>query len=214
MALTRPSIKETLSKAGVPAENMDEAINAIIAGHTATVDALKEKIDTAEAGKGDYDKIKAENESLKQQLSEMKQSADDSAKYKADYEALKTEYDGYKADVETKAAKAESDRAFTAWLKEQGYSEKGAAKIVKYGGFTLEFNKDGSIKNADKLAENVSAEWNEYKEQRTVEGAKTENPPTNIGASMTKQDIINIKDTAERQKKIAENPELFGLPKQ
>lgn len=214
MALTRPTLKEILSKAGVSAENMDDAIKEIIAGHTATVDALKERLDAVEKNAETVEKLKADADKYKTELEEAKKTIADGEKYKKDYDTLKSEYDGYKADVETKAAKAESDRAFTAWLKEQGYSEKGAAKIVKYGGFTLEFNKDGSIKNADKLAENVSAEWNEYKEQRTVEGAKTENPPTNIGASMTKQDIINIKDTAERQKKIAENPELFGLPKQ
>ena len=214
MALTRPTLKEILSKAGVSAENMDDAIKEIIAGHTATVDALKERLDAVEKNAETVEKLKADADKYKTELEEAKKTIADGEKYKKDYDTLKSEYDGYKADVETKAAKAESDRAFTAWLKEQGYSEKGAAKIVKYGGFTPEFNKDGSIKNADKLSESVSAEWNEYKEQRTVEGAKTENPPTNIGASMTKQDIINIKDTAERQKKIAENPELFGLPKQ
>jgi len=39
------------------------------------------------------------------------------------------------------------------------------------------------------------------------------NPPGNNGKSnsMTKEKIMSIKNTAERQKAISENPELFGL---
>ena len=99
-------------------------------------------------------------------------------------------------------------------MKGQGYSEKGASKIVKYGGFVPEFDKDGNIKNAEKLTESVNSEWSEYKETVHTEGAKTATPPQNTGGkSITKEEIMNIKNTAERQKKIAENPELFGLPK-
>lgn len=212
MALTRPTLKEILSKAGVSAENMDDAIKEIIAGHTATVDALKERLDAVEKNVETVEKLKADADKYKTELEEAKKTIADGEKYKNDYDTLKAEYDGYKADVETKAAKAESDRAFTAWLKEQGYSEKGAAKIVKYGGFTPEFSKDGTIKNADKLSESVSAEWSEYKAKEHVEGARTETPPTNTGGNtITREDILKIPNTAERQKAIAENGALFGI---
>lgn len=212
MALTRPTLKEILSKAGVSAESMDDAIKEIIAGHTATVDALKERLDAVEKNVETVEKLKADADKYKTELEEAKKTIADGEKYKNDYDTLKAEYDGYKADVETKAAKAESDRAFTAWLKEQGYSEKGAAKIVKYGGFTPEFNKDGTIKNADKLSESVNAEWSEYKASEKTEGARTETPPTNTGGNtITREDILKIPNTAERQKAIAENGALFGI---
>ena len=57
MALTRPAVKEILSKAGVAAENMDEAVKEIIAGHTATVDALKEKIENADSNIAAVEKL-------------------------------------------------------------------------------------------------------------------------------------------------------------
>lgn len=190
----------------------DEQIESVIKMHSDTVNALKAQITAATVTKEDFDKLKAENANLKQQLSESKQAAETNAKYKADYEALKGEYDGYKADIETKAAKAETEEVFTKWLINDGYTEKGANKIVKYGGYTVELNKDRTIKNADKLRESISAEWPEFKTVKKVEGANTETPPNNTGgAKKTKAEILSIKDAVERQQAIKENPEVFGI---
>lgn len=190
----------------------DEQIESVIEMHTETINALKDKLDAAESGKEASDKLKADYDKLKADYDEIKKSAADNAKYKEQYESTKAEYDKFKTDTETKAAKATADATFTKWLRDNGYTEKGAAKIVKYGGFTPEFNKDGTIKNADKLSESVNAEWSEYKAQKHIEGAKTETPPTNTGGNtITKEDILKIPNTAERQKAIAENGALFGI---
>lgn len=210
MALTRPTLKEILSKAGVSAENMDDAIKEIIAGHTATVDALKERLDAVEKNVETVEKLKADADKYKTELEEAKKTIADGEKYKNDYDTLKAEYDGYKADVETKAEKAEADKAFTKWLTDNGYTDKGANKIVKYGGFAPEFNKDGTIKNADKLGESIAAEWSEYKVTDRTEGAKTETPPKTGGkVKMTKAEIIAIKDASERQQAIKDNLDVF-----
>lgn len=204
MALSRKSLKAM----GLT----DEQIESVIEMHSDTVNDLKDQITAATANKEDFDKLEAENKNLKTQLSESKQAAADAEKYKKDYESVKNEYDTFKSDVETKAAKAEADKAFTKWLTDNGYSEKGATKIVKYGGFKPEFNKDGTIKSADKLNESISAEWSEYKITSKTEGAKTENPPTNTGGNtVTREDILKIPNTAERQRAIAENGALFGI---
>ena len=180
----------------------EQQIQSVIDMHTETVNALKEKIDL----KADYDKIKAEYD-------ELKKSVADNEKYKEQYENTKAEYEKFKTDTEAKAAKATADATFTKWLRDNGYTEKGAAKIVKYGGFTPEFNKDGTIKNADKLSESVNAEWSEYKASEKTEGARTETPPANTGGTQakTKEEIMKIENTADRQKAIAENHELFGI---
>ena len=214
MALKRTQIKEILSKAGVSTENMDKAIEEIIAGHNATVEALKDDIAELKANATDYTDMKAKFDEQSKELETVKKQLAESDDYKGKYETVKKEYDDYKSDVDGKEKKAKSDIAFKEWLKGQGYSEKGASKIVKYGGFVPEFDKDGNIKNAEKLTESVNSEWSEYKETVHTEGAKTATPPQNTGGkSITKEEIMNIKNTAERQKKIAENPELFGLPK-
>lgn len=191
----------------------DEQIDSIVEMHSESINGLKERLEAAEADKSAADKIKSDYEQAKSQLEELKKAADENAKYKADYEALKGEYDGYKSDVEAQKAKETTDKAFTKWLKENGYTENGSAKIVKYGGYTPEFNKDGTIKNAEKLAETIGNEWAEYKTKTVVESARAEQPPTNTGgkAVTTKEDIMKIENTAERQKAISEHKDLFGL---
>ena len=42
-------------------------------------------------------------------------------------------------------------------------------------------------------------------------GAKVDNPPKTGKATKTKEEIMAIKDTAERQAAIAENHEAFGF---
>ena len=214
MSLKRSQIKEILSKAGVSAENMDTAIEEIITGHNATVDALKDDIADLKANSQNYTDIKTKFDAQSTELKNVKKQLAETEDYKGKFETIKKEYDDYKSDVDGKARKAQSDTAFKKWLLSQGYSETGAGKIVKYGGYTPEFDKDGNIKNADKLSESVKGEWGEYHGTTRVEGAKTATPPQNAGGkSITKEEIMNIKNTAERKKKIAENPELFGLPK-
>lgn len=214
MSLKRAQIKEILSKAGVSAENMDTAIEEIITGHNATVDALKDDIAELKANNQGYTDMKSKFDTQAQELEAVKNQLAEMENYKGKYETVKADYDKFKSDVDGKEKKAQSDTAFKKWLISQGYSETGAGKIVKYGGYAPEFDKDGNIKNADKLSESVKGEWGEYHGTTRVEGAKTATPPQNTGGkSITKEEIMNIKNTAERQKKIAENPELFGLPK-
>lgn len=190
----------------------DEQIESVIEMHTDTVTGLKDKLDAAESGKESSDKLKADYDKLKADYDAIKQTIAENEKYKEQYETTKAEYEKFKTDTEAKATKAAADATFTKWLRDNGYTEKGAAKIVKYGGFTPEFNKDGTIKNADKLSESVNAEWSEYKASEKTEGAKTETPPTNTGGNtISKEDILKIPNTAERQKAIAENGALFGI---
>ena len=202
MALLRKSLKAM----GLT----DEQIESVIEMHSETVNDLKDQITAATANKEDFDKLKTENESLKVQLAESKQTIADAEKYKNDYESVKKEFETFKADVESKATKAESDKAFAKWLTDNGYTDKGASKIIKYGGFAPEFNKDGTIKNADKLGESIAAEWSEYKVTDRTEGAKTETPPKTGGkVKMTKAEIIAIKDASERQQAIKDNLDVF-----
>ena len=44
MALQKARLKEILSEAGCDAEHLSDAVEAILSGHVATVEALKEQI--------------------------------------------------------------------------------------------------------------------------------------------------------------------------
>lgn len=190
----------------------DEQIESVIEMHTDTVTGLKDKLDAAESGKESSDKLKADYDKLKADYDAIKQTIAENEKYKEQYETTKAEYEKFKTDTETKAAKAAEDATYTKWLKGKGYPDKVAAKIVKSGEFNPEFDEHRAIKNGDKLSEEVDAEWGDFKTKERTEGAKTETPPTNTGGNtITREDILKIPNTAERQKAIAENGALFGI---
>lgn len=212
MALRRSDLKEILSEAGVTAEKIDAAVSAIIDRHTATVDKLKD--DIAEL-KTESAKVTELTEKLTKSEADLK-TAQDALKaaepYKGKYEQEHADFEAFKTDVSGREAKAKTDKLFTDWLKAQGYSDAGTAKIVKYGGFTPEFDEKGTLKDADKLTESVKAEWGEYANSPVkTEGVKTAQPPATKPSGMTKEDIMKIKDPTERINAIKANPEAFGL---
>ncbi len=204
MALSRKSLKAM----GLT----DEQIESVIEMHTETVTGLKDKLDAAESGKESSDKLKADYDKLKADYDAIKQTIAENEKYKEQYETAKAEYEKFKTDTETKAAKAAVDAAFTKLLKGRGYSDKVAAKIVKSGEFNPELDKDETIKNEDKLSEEVDTEWGDFKTKERTEGAKTETPPKTGGkVKMTKAEITAIKNPSERQQAIKDNLDVFGI---
>ena len=210
MALTKAQVREILSAAGVTSENMSEAVDKIIDGHLTSVNALRE----------DVAKYKADAEKLptvQKELDDMKANTNDSWKEKHD--KLKDEFDQYKNDVQAKETKSAKEAAYRAILKDANLSEKGIEKAVKYAEWDkIELDSDGKVKGANDHIKAVREEWAEYVTTTTTTGAKTSTPPVNNGgAKLTKAEIYAKDDrgryklsTAERQKALAENPELLN----
>lgn len=199
MALTR----KFLTALGIEADKADEIISA----HTESVEALKAQRDEY---KTKWDEVKddvSKSSDLQKQLDELKKDS-----YKVKYEALKEEYTKYKADQEANATKAAKETAYKALLKELGISEKRLDAILKVTDLSkIELDKEGAIKDADKLKTDAKAEWEDFIVTKETKGANTATPPANTGGKMSKDDILKIKDTSERQKAMAENHELFGF---
>lgn len=138
---------------------------------------------------------------------------------KAEYDKLKGEFDQYKNDVQAKETKAAKEAAYRAILKDANLSEKGIEKAIKYADWDkIQLGEDGKLKGANDHIKAVREEWAEYVTTTTTTGAKTSTPPANNGgAKLTKAEIY-AKDengryklsTAERQKALAENPELLN----
>ena len=188
----------------------EEKIDQIIEAHSETVDALK----------ADRDSYKEDTEKLKdvqKELDDLKAKGDDGWKEKHD--RLKAEFDQYKNDVQAKETKAAKEAAYRAILKDANLSEKGIEKAVKYADWDkIELDADGKLKGANDHIKAVRDEWAEYVTTTTTTGAKTSMPPANNGgAKLTKAEIY-AKDehgryklsTAERQKALAENPDLLN----
>lgn len=210
MALTKAQVREILSAAGVTSEKISEAVDKIIDGHVTSVNALRE----------DIAKYKADAEKLptvQKELDDMKANSNDGWKEKHD--KLKDEFDTYKKDVEAKETHNKKVEAYKAILKDANLSEKGIEKAVKYAEWDkIELDADGKLKGASDHIKAVREEWAEYVTTTTTTGAKTSTPPANNGGTKLTKAEIYAKDehgryklsTAERQKALAENPELLN----
>lgn len=203
MALPKARLKEILSEAGCDSEHIGDAVEKILSGHVATVDALKEQIAGLEEQVKTYEGEHEELETLR--------------KNGGDLSALQKEYDDFKAEVESEKAKAKKESAFRDLLKEAGISEKRFSSIIKCSGDDIngiEFDEEGKVKGSSDLVEKVKADWSDFIESSHTEGVKTPTPPSNNGSktTMTREQIRSIADPVARQKAMMENPSLFGLP--
>lgn len=188
MALTR----KFLSALGIEADKIDEIITA----HTEVTDALKQ----------DRDKYKADAErvpALEAEIDTFKKAQEKGEKdpYKVKYEAIKEEYEAFKNDVSAKETKNKKESAYKQLLKDAGVSEKRIDAVLKVSDVDgIEFDDDGKVKDADKLTEGIKKEWADFIQTKTTEGANVANPPsTTSNKAKTKEEIMKIKDTTERQ---------------
>lgn len=202
MSLTRKMLKAM----GIEEEKIDQIIEA----HSETVDSLKADRDSY---KEDAEKLK----DVQKELDDLKAKGDDGWKEKHD--RLKDEFEKYKTDVQAKETKAAKEAAYRAILKDANLSEKGIEKAVKYAEWDkIELGADGKLKGANDHIKAVREEWAEYVTTTTTTGAKTSTPPANNGGTkLTKAEIYEKDEhgryklsTAERQKALAENPELLN----
>ena len=196
MALTR----KFLSAMGIDSDKIDEIINA----HRETVDGLK---DEAEKYKADAEKLPA----VQKELNEAKEAManGDKSPYKVKYEAkveelneLQKEFDDFKADVDAKEITAKKTDAYRQLLKDAGVSEKRIDAVLRVSDIdSVELDKDGKIKDADKLTEAIKSEWADFIVDVSEQGARTATPPDNNGGRkvLTKEEILKIQDTSERQ---------------
>ena len=202
MSLTRKMLKAM----GIEEEKIDQIIEA----HSETVDSLKADRDSY---KEDAEKLK----DVQKELDDLKAKGDDGWKEKHD--RLKAEFDQYKNDVQAKETKAAKEAAYRTILKDANLSEKGIEKAVKYAEWDkIELGEDGKLKGANDHIKAAREEWAEYVTTTTTTGAKTSTPPVNTGGSKLTKAEIYARDehgryklsTAERQKALAENPELLN----
>ena len=199
MAFTR----KVLEALGIDKEKIDTIIEA----HTEVTDALK----------AERDQYKAEAEKVPQltkELEEAKTASNDTdgTAWKDKYEKSKKAFDEYKEEQTKKEIVAKKDAAYRKLLKEAGVSEKRYDAVMRLTDLSqIELNEDGTIKNTADELKHIKTEWSDYIGTTKTEGAEQHNPPSGSGGStMTKADILKIKDRNERQKAIAENLELFG----
>ena len=112
----------------------------------------------------------------------------------------------------TIASRSAKETAYKKLLAEAGVSEKRIGAVLKVSDLSkIELDKDGNVKNSDKLTENIKSEWADFIVTKSTQGADTAKPPTNTGGKvLSKAEIMKIKDTSERQKAWADYLENEG----
>ena len=184
----------------------DEQVDTIIEAHADTVDGLK----------ADVSKYKTDAEklpSVQKELDDLKAKGDDGWKEKHD--KVKKDFDEYKTGVESEKSKAAKEKAARAYFESKNIIGKSLelamrASAAEIAGLDLDGEK---IKDTAVLDGLVAGDLAALVGSTTVRGNNPANPPANngSGSTKTKEDILNIRDGAERRKAMAENPQLFGL---
>ena len=189
----------------------EEQVDTIIEAHTEVTDGLKEQI---KQYKADADKL----EGVQKELDDLKSAGDGG--YKSKYESEKKAHDELKASVAKEKAYASKESAYRELLKAAGVKDKFIDTIVRAERSTIEgLNiEDGKVEGSDTLTEAAKKNWEDFIVTQQVVNTKVENPPANTGGAKLTKDEIYAKDehgryklsTAERQKALAENPELMN----
>lgn len=193
---TRAEIRAILGDA-----NTDEIENRLIALHLAVVDPLKD----------DLQKYKADSERLtdvQKELDGLKANNGDD--FKAKYESEHSAFEDYK-----KAVQAEKDNAIKADLVRAYFEEKGITGKnldIAMRGASKEIEaiklEDGKITDVSELDALIAGDYSGLVVETSTKGAPTATPPTGSGnksgAQMTRAEIAQIKDTAQRQRAYAE----------
>ena len=198
MAFTRATIRNLAKESGV--ELPKELEDALVSEHLTARNAYAEE------------QVKAE---LEKQPAEKAVNVKDSEEYKT----LEKSFNDYKAEIANKQAKEAKEKAVRAFYESKGITGKNLEIAIRgsraeIDGIELDGDK---IKDASTLDALVKGDFSGLVATTTTKGANTANPPANNGGDkLTKADIYKkdekgryVMSTAERQKALAENPNLM-----
>lgn len=195
MALTRKYLKSM----GLT----EEQVESIIDAHTETLEGLKNKAEQYEA---DAKRLK----DVEKELNDLK--AGDGKDYKKLWEDEKTAHSKTKSDFEAKETAEKVKGAYRAMLKEAGVSEKYLETVLRATDLkAVKLDKDGALEGVEALKESAKAEWADFISTTQTKGATVATPPGNAGAKKysSREEIMKIADTQERQAAIQAHPDLF-----
>lgn len=203
MSLTRKMLKAM----GIE----DEKIDQIIEAHAETVDGLKADVEKYKAEAKDLPNVKKQLDETEKELEAAKKDG-----WKEKHDAVKKELDDYKAEQTRKETNAEKEKAVRAYLESKNIKDGNLTIAMR--GLKAEIDaaelEDGKIKDTKAFDDLIAGELAGLVTTTTTKPAPNPaNPIKNTGGAMTKEQILEIKDGAERRKAMMGNPSLFGLDK-
>ncbi len=184
----------------------EEQVDAIIEEHTNVKSSLQKKMDDANEELDALKDVEKENRNLKKQL-ENKDGENWEEKFNEEHEA----FENFKKDIEAGKQKKVLEKAYAKLLKEQGIGEKHIDSIIRVTDFKgMKVDKDGNLEKTEELVKDISEKWSGFKVNVEETGAGTQTPPKGGSTKYnSREEIMKIKNTTERQEAIAANPQLF-----
>lgn len=170
--------------------------NKLIALHLGVVDPLK---DDVQRYKADAEKLP----DLQRKLEEASKGDD----YKEKYDSLVAQITGEKAQ-------AAKEKAARAYFQSKGIPAESMGLVIRGAKAEIDgLELDGEkIKDSKALDDLLAGDYKGLIGKETKTGTNTQTPPaTTGGGKMTKEQIMGIKDTAQRQAAMLANAELFGI---
>lgn len=190
-----------------------DQIEAILSGHTDSLTGIQEERDKYKAEAEKNRKAAEKYEAIKTELDELKKETAGGEDWRTKYEAEKEAFEAYKGEQVAKETKQAKVKAYKDLLRQADIPEKRWDAIIKITNIDeIVTNKDGALRDSEKLLDGIKEEWAEFITTTETEGARTETPPLNSGGKKeykTKADIMAIQDRDARRAAIKENPQLF-----
>ena len=196
-----------------------DKIPILIDWHMETVKGLQAEIDRVKGDADELARVRAELEQAKKDLQTANATIEAAQKedYKGKYESEKAAHEKLQSDIVAKETAAKKEAALTAAAKKAKYSADAISLILDskkdYAG-RIEFDEEGNPKNVDDILAEIATDRPGLIPKAKETHHEPNNPPKNDAggkAKLTKAEIMEIKDDAERQQAIKDNLEAFGI---
>ena len=194
-------------------KHVNEEGNIPTTAINAVVTAIKTAVGNEFVDKERYKAKLSEIDALKERMQTAEDNATTAEKWKGKFESLKADFDQYKDEVSSKETKTAKENAYKALLKAVDLPDKWldrAMRGVDLDG--IELDAGGNIKNEEKIKADIKAEWGDVIGVRFTQGAQILNPPGSTSPVLKSRSEIYEKDehgrfkmdAAERQKALSE----------
>ena len=195
MALTSNQVREILSSAGVPTENVEEAVKKIIDGHVTSINALREERD---GYKADAEKLPV----VQKELDDLKAKGDQD--WQNRYEQEHANFEAYKTQVAEDKERAKKTSLYRDLLKECNVGERQIANILKVSGEAIDklVIKDGKIDDIEAIKETIKNDWSGFIMNEKTKPAEVDKPPKNEGGNDKPEESRAAKIAAEYHKNL------------
>lgn len=195
--------------------NADESGNIPAAHIAALVTAIKQAVGQEFVERSRYNERLTEIESLKTEVKKAEEKAASADQLQLKYDAVKAEFKDYKAGIKQREEYDAKAAKFREVLTAAGVPAKYQGKIVEVSTNVIngiELDENGAVKGVEQLTDKAKTDWGDFIPVVTVSGTAPAPVLGNNTAGRkytSKDEIMQIKDTRERQAAIAANMDLF-----